>query len=112
MRLGDRLRILRKQKNWKQHKLAELAGTNQAVIQKIENHKSLRPRCISALAKVLDVSSAFLMFGEEPNTQQIDNSNKVVTDEAFSLARKYDVLNSEHKEQIRQLINRYYLLIK
>lgn len=41
------------------------AGTNQAVIQKIENGKSLRPRKIDQIAAVLDVNPAWLMFGDE-----------------------------------------------
>ena len=63
--LGQRMRFMRLQKRWTQEQLAEKAGTNQAVIQKIENGKSLRPRKIDEIAEVLEVNPAWLMFGDE-----------------------------------------------
>ena len=63
--LGERLRYRRRQMGWTQEQLAVQAGTNQAVIQKIENGKSLRPRKIDEIAAVLDVNPAWLMFGDE-----------------------------------------------
>ena len=62
--LGSRLRRKRREKGWTQEQLAIKAGTNQAVIQKIENGKSLRPRKIDEIAKVLEVNPAWLMFGD------------------------------------------------
>ncbi len=62
--LGARLRRQRREKGWTQEQLAIKAGTNQAVIQKIENGKSLRPRKINEIAKVLEVNPAWLMFGD------------------------------------------------
>jgi transcriptional regulator with XRE-family HTH domain len=62
--LGARLRRKRREKGWTQEQLAIKAGTNQAVIQKIENGKSLRPRKINEIAKVLEVNPAWLMFGD------------------------------------------------
>jgi len=63
--LGERMRYRRRQMGWTQEQLAVQAGTNQAVIQKIENGKSLRPRKIDEIATVLEVSPAWLMFGED-----------------------------------------------
>jgi transcriptional regulator with XRE-family HTH domain len=63
--LGQRMRYVRQQKGWTQEQLAAKAGTNQAVIQKIENGKSLRPRKIDEIASVLEVNPAWLMFGDE-----------------------------------------------
>ena len=65
--LGERLRYSRRQMGWTQEQLAAQAGTNQAVIQKIENGKSLRPRKINEIAAVLQVNPAWLMFGEDHN---------------------------------------------
>ena len=49
-----------------QERLAELAdNTTQAVIQKIENGKSLRPRKIDKIADVVGVKAAWLMFGSD-----------------------------------------------
>ncbi|MFT5176346.1 MAG: transcriptional regulator with XRE-family HTH domain, partial [Gammaproteobacteria bacterium] len=61
--LADRLRRARKQKGWSQEFLAQRAETSQAVIQKIENGKSLRPRNIEHIANALSVRPAWLMFG-------------------------------------------------
>ena len=67
--LGARLRQARKECGWTQEQLATKAGTSQAVIQKIENGKSLRPRKIDVIARVLDVDPAWLMFGgQKPGT--------------------------------------------
>lgn len=63
--LGERLRQTRKERGWTQEQLAEQAGTSQAVIQKIENGKSLRPRKIDIIARVLEVDPAWLLFGGE-----------------------------------------------
>ena len=62
--IGIRLRSARREKGLTQDRLATEAGTNQAVIQKIENGKSLRPRLIMEIAEVLDVNPAWLQFGE------------------------------------------------
>ena len=63
--LGERLRYRRRQMGWTQEQLAVQAGTNQAVIQKIENGKSLRPRKIDEIAAVLDVNPAPLFVSYE-----------------------------------------------
>ncbi len=62
--VADRLRELRTAKGLTQTQLAELAGTNQAALQKIENGKSRRPRCIASLAVVLGVNPAWLAWGD------------------------------------------------
>lgn len=62
--VGIRLRSVRRERGMTQERLAKEAGTNQAVIQKIENSKSLRPRLIMEIAEVLEVNPAWLQFGE------------------------------------------------
>ncbi|WXG55151.1 MAG: helix-turn-helix transcriptional regulator [Candidatus Sedimenticola sp. (ex Thyasira tokunagai)] len=47
-----------------QAQLAVRAGTNQAVIQKIENGYSQRPRMLADLAHILQINPAWLQFGE------------------------------------------------
>jgi len=97
--LGERLRYRRRQMGWTQEQLAARSGTNQAVIQKIENGKSLRPRKIDQIAAVLEVSPAWLMFG--------DSKAIPLTDEARELAELWMGLSSEDRarvlEQVRQL---------
>jgi transcriptional regulator with XRE-family HTH domain len=62
--IGLRLRNARRLNGSTQEQLAQKAGTNQAVIQKIENGKSIRPRVIMELAEALKVNPAWLQFGE------------------------------------------------
>jgi transcriptional regulator with XRE-family HTH domain len=62
--IGLRLRVERRKNGLTQEELAQEAGTNQAVIQKIENGKSLRPRVIMEIAEVLKVNPAWLQFGD------------------------------------------------
>ena len=62
--VGSRLRMVRLEKDHTQGELGDLAGTNQASIQKIENGKSIRPRMIMDLAEALGVNPAWLQFGE------------------------------------------------
>lgn len=62
--LGARLRQTRHSAGLTQTQLAVRAGTNQAVIQKIENGNSRRPRVLVDIAVVLDVNPAWLQMGD------------------------------------------------
>lgn len=64
MTLAQRLKVARMKKGLSQKKLAKLLGSSQQVIAAIENAKTIKPRNIEELAKVLDVSPAWLLFGE------------------------------------------------
>lgn len=61
--LADRLRHMRLQLGMTQAELAARVHSSQAVIQKIENGKSLRPRIIEDVAQTLGVSAAWLVYG-------------------------------------------------
>lgn len=91
--LGERLRYRRRQMGWTQEQLAVQAGTNQAVIQKIENGKSLRPRKIDEIAAVLEVNPAWLMFGDE-------RANPL-PEEAYELGEVWMTLSADDKERFR-----------
>jgi len=77
---------------WTQEQLAVQAGTNQAVIQKIENGKSLRPRKIDEIASVLEVNPAWLMFG--------DDKAVPLTDEARALAENWMQLSDRDRDRV------------
>ena len=62
--IGERLRLVRREKGLTQAELGDMSGTNQAVIQKIENGNSLRPRQIMKIAEILEVNPAWLQFGD------------------------------------------------
>ncbi len=61
--LATRLRKARLARKLTQEKLAELAGTSQAVITKIENGRSELPRQLVHIAKALRVPPEWLLYG-------------------------------------------------
>ena len=79
-----------------QEQLAIKAGTNQAVIQKIENGKSLRPRKIDEIAKVLEVNPAWLMFGEK--------SGATMQQDALEVAKAWQRLPEPIRGRIKRQI--------
>jgi len=95
--LGARLRRKRREKGWTQEQLAIKAGTNQAVIQKIENGKSLRPRKINEIADVLEVNPAWLMFGDR-------SAN--LTDDAVKVAEAWEDVPEPARSRIKEEILR------
>lgn len=62
--LAGRLRAVRIDRGLTQLELGKAALSNQAVIQKIENGRSLLPRIVFRLSVVLDVNPAWLLFGD------------------------------------------------
>ncbi|MEG7523816.1 MAG: helix-turn-helix domain-containing protein [Chromatiales bacterium] len=100
--LGSRLRRKRRERGWTQEELALRAGTNQAVIQKIENGKSLRPRKIDEIAQVLDVNPAWLMFGEK--------SGPALDDDSIEVAKAWQRLPEPIRTRIKRNIFEQALL--
>lgn len=96
--LAGRLRMARKVKGWSQQDLADRAGTTQAVIQKIENGKSLRPRNVEAIADALGVEAAWLMFGT--------GESAGLSREAVAIARMWSELAAPDRDAIRESILR------
>ena len=94
--LASRLRSARKKKGWTQDQLAQKTGSTQAVIQKIENGKSLRPRNVVKLAQALGVSPGWLVFGQE-SFDELD-------DEAIEMASAWSKLHEPHRSAIKQAI--------
>ena len=94
--LGGRLRRRRKDLGWTQVHLAEIVGTSQAVIQKIENGKSLRPRILEEIAEALGVRPAWLQFGVE----EVGELNE----EAIELARAWARLDEPHRSAMKEAI--------
>ncbi len=97
--LGERLRCRRHEKDWTQDQLAAHADTNQAVIQKTENGRSLRPRKINEIAAALEVTPSWLMFGE--------GSNDDMNTEASTLGETWSRLPEPFRSRIRAEILHY-----
>lgn len=98
--LGERMRCRRREKGWTQEQLAAMAGTNQAVIQKIENGRSLRPRRINEIAAALEVSPSWLMFGDAPADSGMDS-------EARAIGESWSQLPEPFRSRIRAEIMHY-----
>ncbi|MEM7404471.1 MAG: helix-turn-helix transcriptional regulator [Pseudomonadota bacterium] len=96
--LGERLRSRRRELSLTQEQLAERADTTQAVIQKIENGKSLRPRKIDKIALALDVKAAWLMFGND----RFDELDR----EAAQIAAAWSRLDESARASLRREILR------
>ena len=94
--LGGRLRMRRKELGWTQTELATAVGTSQAVIQKIENGKSLRPRILEEIAEALGVRPSWLMFG----VQEVGGLDP----EALDVARAWSRLQEPHRSALREAI--------
>ena len=96
--LAERLRNARLEKGWSQDFLASRAETSQAVIQKIENGKSLRPRNIERIAVALGLRPAWLMFGV--------NESGLLGDDAIQVARAWSQLKDPERSAMRDTIYR------
>jgi len=96
--LAVRLRAARLEKGWSQEFLASRADTSQAVIQKIENGKSLRPRNIERIAVALGMRPAWLVFGVI--------ESKLLDEDAIQVARAWSQLKDPEKSAMRETIYR------
>ena len=96
--LATRLRHARKIRSWSQQTLATRVGTSQAVIQKIENGRSLRPRKIVAIAGALEVQPSWLMFGS--------NGTPPLSEEAIRVAKAWSGLEEPDRSAVRDNILR------
>ncbi len=61
--LATRLTEARLHRGMTQTQLADVVGTSQSVVQKIENGRSTMPRMLPELAEVLDVPVEWLLYG-------------------------------------------------
>lgn len=74
MELKDRLRQARNAKGYSQAKLGEIVGITQTAIQYIENGRNQGSTKIFEIARALDVSAEWLLYGKEgvmPTTSNI-----------------------------------------
>ncbi len=96
--LATRLRTARKRRAWTQQELATRAFTTQAVIQKIEFGKSLRPRNIVAIAGALEVEPSWLMFGVSETAQ--------LSPDAIAVAKAWSELSEPARSSVRDSVMR------
>jgi transcriptional regulator with XRE-family HTH domain len=96
--LGDKIRLLRKEKKLTLEALAQSAGLSKSYLWELENRESQKPSAekLSSLAKVLGVDVDFFLESDTltPDEKHIDNA----------FFREYKNLNSQEKEQIRNIM--------
>lgn len=76
MGIGEKIKLLRKEKNWSQDELAEKIGSNGRHISNYENGKFVpAPKVIIKLAEAFNVSTDYLLLDQaekKPLTNKID----------------------------------------
>lgn len=95
-KLGDRIRDLRKKNGFTLDQLAEASKSSKSYIWELENKDPPRPsgEKLALIAEALGVTADFLMGVETvPETAE---------DKAFF--RKYQKMEPEQKQQIRQML--------
>jgi transcriptional regulator with XRE-family HTH domain len=96
MELGEKIRLLRKQRGMKQQDVARASGITQATISRIETGhvKQLKSDALRRLAEAFDTTSDYLL-------EQENSINLVRTDpNAISISKLYGRLSSNHKEAL------------
>ncbi len=98
--LGEKIRLLRKEKHLTLDSLAIAAGMSKSYLWELENRPSPRPSAekLDALARVLGRTVSF--FLEEVNTPE-----ETQIDEAFF--RNYKDLDADGKQVMRQIIESF-----
>ena len=110
--IGEKLLILREERNLKQKELAELAGITEATLSRYENGKrEPKGEIISRLAKILNVTTDYLLNDEDSN-KKIDtyldiNPNELFADQLINGFKDKNInLDSLSKEEKAQLIKK------
>lgn len=97
--LGDKIRVLRKQKTLSLEQLADLTDSSKSYIWELENKDDPKPSAekISKIAAALDVTPEFLL------TESAATPDEAVLDEAFF--RKYKNMSEPDKKRIRKILD-------
>lgn len=99
--MGDRIRALRKKKNWSQEYLAGLVGCDQRTISALEKGRSRGTTNILKIARALDVSPYELIEGRKLPDQ---HPEIIAEDLALILRRAPDELKREGYEPTPELV--------
>lgn len=96
--LGDKIRLLRKEKKLTLEALANNAGLSKSYLWELENRESQKPSAekLLSIAQALKVDVEFFLETDSrtPEEKHIDNA----------FFREYKNLNSQEKEQIRNIM--------
>jgi len=99
MKLGEKLKKLRKDKKFTLEELAEIAGPSKSYIWELENKNPPKPSAdtLLKLANALDVTLDYLL----------DTENEISEGDAIDAKfyRRYQKMDSKTKEKIRDMID-------
>lgn len=97
--LGDKIRVLRKEKKLSLERLAELTESSKSYIWELENKDDPKPSAekIGKIASVLEVTTEFLL------TESTTPPGEEVIDEAFF--RKYKSMPEGTKKRLRKILD-------
>lgn len=96
--IGERIQILREEKNLKQKDLAEMAGITEATLSRYENGKrEPRGEIVSRLANALNVSTDYLL-GRTP-IQETNIDNKLTEKDKKDIQKDLKEIMDEYREQ-------------
>jgi len=104
--IGEKLLILREERNLKQKELAELACITEAALSRYE-----KGEIISRLAKILNVTTDYLLNDEDSNkkveTHSAINTNELFVNQLINGYKDKNInLDSLPKEEKAQLIKK------
>lgn len=96
--IGEKILILRENLNMKQKELADLAGITEATLSRYENNKrEPRGEIVTRLAKILNVSTDYLLDNEISSEDYNSLNSKEIIDiekEAEMMISKIDTLDN------------------
>ena len=95
--IGERIKRLRQKNGIKQNDLAKACGVSINMVSKWENDKGRPSRSnVGKIAKTLNISPAFLSYGDE----------FIDTEKAQSTSVKYDLLSDANKVLVDTIIDK------
>lgn len=104
--IGKRISRLRRQRHMTQTQIYEICGISSGNLSGIENGKILpSSTALMALAKCLDCSTDYILFGNEPKETHVELGQEWNMSDEASLLSSYRQLSAEDREEIRMLIN-------
>lgn len=103
-KLSERLQYIRQVYGLSQVELAEKANTTQQAIQQAEKGKARQPRYLNHLAQVLDIPTAWLIFGEEEKVNLKQSSPKGLSDKSNDVLDNFFSMPKEDQKLMLELM--------
>ena len=101
MTTGQKIKLIRKEKDWSQKELAEATGLTWGIINRYEKDKAFpNGESLIKLAKALNVTSDYLLFADAPRTRRIAIKDQDLY-QKFLLIEK---MPQEDREAVRRLL--------